>query len=48
MSFTGRKQLLGLELGGSRKLRDSKQTVWFLMKLSHCGEVFLAGLAAVG
>lgn len=49
MRFTGRKHVLGLYLGSNRgSVRDGKQTVWFLMKLSPCGEVFLAGLAAVG
>lgn len=37
----GRKQVLGLELVSNRgSVRDGKATVWFLLKLSHSGEMF--------
>lgn len=40
---------VGAGAGSNREsVREGKQTVWFLVRLSHCGEVFLAGLATVG
>lgn len=45
----GRKQVLGMELVSNRgSVRDGKATVWFLLKLSHSGEIFQSELSAVG